>query len=164
MPPTRAQVRVQTNRKAFTAIELGIADGLFTVGKNILLRARPPSDVGEETPSMVAEEKTERRPPLIKNGGVIAYIDRRKVASFGLDGKEPKKPRGGNARLAAHGWLRVVAFVGFGFPGRFVELGTIKMPARPFLTPAAGEELPGAIPIIRRRVQFLLERMAKSRG
>jgi len=41
--------------------------------------------------------------------------------------------------------------MGFGFPSRFLEKGTIKMRAQPFITPAAEDTVPQIPGIIRRK-------------
>ena len=47
----------------------------------------------------------------------------------------------------------ILAIVGFGFPGRFQELGTVHQPAKPFLTPAVSQVEPQAIAILERIVR-----------
>ena len=141
---SKVSVRVVTNRAALNAITLGLADGMQAIGERIVKSARPPSDVGTETPAEAAEEKAERRPPLTKNGGAATWVNGRKVAGFGLDGKQPGKPR--SAKLAKPG---ITMIAGFGFPGRFHETGTIRQSAHPFLSPAAAEVYPDALQIMR---------------
>jgi hypothetical protein len=118
--------RVVLNRKAFDAIDLGLVDGLFAVAQEILAAARVP-----DAPPMSKG--------LIEGGGAIGYLGRKKVASTQIGGRDVKKPRS----LKLTPGESVVA-VGFGFPGRFVELGTVDTPAQPFLTRAAAQVVPDA--------------------
>lgn len=110
--------RVVTNRKAFDIVTLAIADGLFAVAEEVLTVVRPPD-----------------APPygegLREGGGAIAYVGNRKVNGTLIAGKQVKKPRKLRAQPG-----EPVAAVGFGFPGRFAELGTVDTKAQPFLTPA----------------------------
>jgi HK97 gp10 family phage protein len=123
--------RVVLNRSRLDQVTLAVADGMFAVGKAIIETARPPD-----------------APPygegLRDQGGVLVYVDGKKVAGFGLDGKQPKPPRA--AKVSRGQGIHVI--VGWGFPGRFVELGTAKMAAQPFLTPAADEVLARATEIM----------------
>jgi hypothetical protein len=144
---SKVSVRVVINRAALNAITLGLADGMQALGENIVRAARPPSDVGAETPSEAAEERAERRPPLAQNGGAATWVKGRKVAGFGLDGKQPGKPRGAKMGPA------ITMIAGFGFPGRFQEMGTIHQSPHPFLSPAAAEELQDPLPALRGPLQ-----------
>lgn len=116
-----ATSRVVLNRAAFAEIDLAIADGLFAVALRVLEVVRVPD-----------------APPygqgLVQGGGAIAYLGNRKVAGTTIGGKQIKKPRSLNTRDG-----QAVAIVGFGFPARFVELGTLHNHAEPFLTPAVGQ-------------------------
>lgn len=115
MPQT---ARVVINRKAFAEIDLAIADGLFAVAERVLevvdVPDAPPHGQG-----------------LVEGGGAIAYLGSRKVNGTTIGGRQVKKPRAFRTRQG-----EVAAAVGFGFPGRFVELGTIDTPSEPFLTKA----------------------------
>ena len=144
-------VRVVYNRNVADQLRLGLADGLYAIVEAIVRRARPPSDVGTETAGEFVEEQVENRPPLIHNGGALAWIDGKKIAGFGLDGRQPTKPRG--VKLPQPG---IVAVGGFGFPGHFAERGTIHEAARPFLTPAMVEVLPEAEQYLRPAVRARL--------
>lgn len=110
--------RVVLNRKAFALIDLAIADGLFAVAERVLEVVRPPD-----------------APPhgqgLVEGGGAVAYLGSKKVNGTTIGGKQIKKPRGLRAGLG-----EAVIAVGFGFPARLVELGTVDTHAEPFLTPA----------------------------
>jgi hypothetical protein len=110
--------RVVLNRKAFDEINLAIADGLFAVAERVLEVVKVPD-----------------APPyskgLIQGGGAIAYLGTKKVNGTTIGGKQIKKPRALRTKAG-----EAVAIVGFGFPARFVELGTLDTHAEPFLTPA----------------------------
>jgi hypothetical protein len=123
------------NRAALDAITLATADGLFELGQAIINEANVPD-----------------APPygqgLVEGGGVIAYVkgatgSAKKVATTTVGGKQIRKPRA--ARL---GRGATVIF-GYGFPGRFVEFGTIDTPAHPFLTPSLLAHVPDAGDYIR---------------
>jgi hypothetical protein len=110
--------RVVLNRKAFAEIDLAIADGLFAVALRVLDVVRVPD-----------------APPygqgLVQGGGAVAFLGGKKVNGTTIGGKQIKKPYG-----LKTGSTEAVAAVGFGFPARFVELGTVDTQAEPFLTPA----------------------------
>ena len=119
--PRRPSARVVMNRQAVTAIGLGYADGMQAVGERVLELARP------HVPD---------RPPLgkglVASGRATTYIDGKQVG--GRTGA-PKRtvPQQG-----------VATVIGYGFPGRFLEVGTHEITPRPWLTPAMAEEVPGA--------------------
>jgi hypothetical protein len=109
--------RVVLNRKAFQEVSLAIADGLFAVAEEVLavvvVPDAPPYSKG-----------------LVEGGGAIAYLGTKKVNGTTIGGGQIKKPRGVKTAGGA------TAIVGFGFPARFVELGTLHSRAHPFFTPA----------------------------
>lgn len=124
--------RVEVNRAALGEVYVAAGDGLLALADAMLANARPPD-----------------APPygkgLVKAGGTAVWVNGKKTGGTG------SKPRG--LRLDKPG---ATAIVGFGFPGRFVELGTIDTPAEPFLTPAVMQEAPNAEvhigPAVRRRL------------
>jgi hypothetical protein len=122
--------RVVLNRKAFTEIELAQADALFEVAKEVLAVFHPwdapPHGQG-----------------LPEGEGAIAYYGRKKVGATQIGGRDVAKPR--QLRLA-DGESKVA--VGIGFPGRFLELGTVDIAADPRLTEAVNRVVPGAEVII----------------
>lgn len=132
----RTSTRVVMNRAAMSRVELALADGLGAVGREVLDDADPP-------------DATPYGEGLVTNGGLLVYIGDKKVAGFGLDGKQPRKPRGVRVR----GQHETQVIVGFGFPGRFQELGTVHHPAQPFLTPAMQRVVPRAAIIMAGVVQ-----------
>lgn len=121
--PRRPSARVVMNRQAVDAIWLGYADGMQQVGLNVLERTRP---------------RVPDRPPigkgLVKSGRATTYVNGQKVAGTS------------NAPRASHPPGGIITVIGYGFPGRFNEVGTIHQPARPFLTPGMAAEVPSAGP------------------
>jgi hypothetical protein len=118
--------RTVLNRAAFHEIDLALADALFEEAVRIVESAHPPD-----------------APPfgegLLEGGGAIAWAGTKKVNGTTIGGKQIVKPRA--LKLDP---TKVTAIAGWGFPARFVELGTIDTPAEPFLGPAAAAEAPGA--------------------
>jgi HK97 gp10 family phage protein len=121
--------KVVLNRSRLDQVTLAVADGLFAVGKQIIDTARPADSPYEPFP-------TGEGLPL--QGGVLAYVNGKKVAGYGLDGRQPRAPRA--ARVSRGRGVEVI--VGWGFPARFNEFGTVKMAAQPFFTPAELAVLP----------------------
>jgi len=122
----RRAAKVVLNHAALDAITRATADGLFELAKAIVDGA----DAPDATPFGEG---------LVDQGGVIAYVDRKLVATYST-GADPtvSKPRA--ARLGPG----VVIIGGYGFPGRLQESGTVHQPARPFLTPKLMADLPEA--------------------
>lgn len=129
--------RVVMNRAAIDAIRLGYADGMQEVGEAILARAEP--HVPDEPPIGKG---------LVQTGAAVTYVDGQKVAGRGT------MPRSGRTNQG------IMTAVGYGFPGRFNEVGTVHQPARPFLTPAIAAEVRGGMGAIPRRI---LRRLANVR-
>ena len=105
--------RTVLNRERLHEVDFALAKGLERLAEDVLERTDPPDapvyGVG-----------------LIENGAYISYVDGKRVG--GTTGKKPKsfKVRGQGVSIA----------VGFPFPARFNEIGTVKQPARPFFAPA----------------------------
>lgn len=122
--------RVVLNRKAFAEIDLAIADGLFAVAEEVLSVVRVPD-----------------APPygegLIQGGGAVAVLGGKKVNGTTIAGRQVQKPRGERV-----GTTEAVTFVGFGFPARFVELGTVDTHANPFLTQAVMQVVGGDADVV----------------
>jgi hypothetical protein len=126
----RRAVKVELNHAALSAVTMAVADGAFEMAKAVVFGA----DVPDATPYGEG---------LVRSGGVLAYVDRKLVATTatgaGTDGDPTvKKPRA--AKLADG----IVIIGGFGFPARFQEAGTVNQPARPFLTPELMATVPDA--------------------
>jgi hypothetical protein len=110
--------RTVVNYKALSAINRGFVDGMAALGATVIANANPPdaAPYGEG---------------LVTTGDWGVWAGTRKAAGTAT------KPRA--VRLSRTG---ITLVAGFGFPGRYQELGTIRQPARPFLTPRVLEELP----------------------
>ena len=123
--------RVVMNRAALTALAQGIADGYGQFGQTVLDVARP----------MVPDA-----PPyglgLVNSGGWVVFANGRKVggtANVRLGRRDQNRPpRQG-----------IALFVGYAFPGRFAERGTVRTRAQPFLSPALFETLPRLPALVR---------------
>jgi len=121
--------RIVMNRAALDELEGGMADGLLNLGLRIILQAeaRAPRD-----PEAAAARGV---PMMADTGGVQVWARGKRVGGVW----EKRPPRASAPKD------QVVMFVGFGAPiAHLVELGTIKMSARPFLTPAVMANLPDA--------------------
>lgn len=134
--------RVVLNRRAIDGVRLALADGVFAVAKAIVKEANPP-------------DATPYGDGLVTNGGALLYVDGKKIDGMGLDGRQPGKPR------AAKSGPGTVAIAGYGFPGRFLEFGTVKMAAQPFFTPARDRVLPRATSIIRQASAYRIARLGR---
>lgn len=133
--------RVKLNRKSIDQVRLAVADGTQAIGKAVIVAAKVPD-----------------APPysegLVDRGGAITYVGAKKTAGWGTDGRQPKKPRA--FRVAGTDTIQTLA--GFGFPARFLEFGTAKMAARPFLTPARNQVEPRAAGIMRQAAAYRVAR------
>lgn len=128
----KVSVRTVANKAALTAISNGLAEGLASVGRTIIERTRPPD----------AEPFGKG---LVTTGDWGVWAGTRKVDGTA---SKPKQVR------LKQGVVTLVA--GYGFPGRFQELGTIRQPARPFLTPPVLEVTPTTPDHLRGPVQRAL--------
>lgn len=114
---SKRYARVEINRATMSAVELGLADGVARVADAIVSHA----DVPDAAPYGKG---------LVTRGGFIVFLNGVQIAGTGS--------RPTREWVAAAG---VVAFAGFGFPGRFQERGTVHQPARPFVSPSMEREL-----------------------
>jgi hypothetical protein len=126
--------RTVVNRKALDAIRGGLADGLALFGAAIIADTHPP-------------DATPFGEGLVTTGDWGVWADTRKV------GGTARKPR--SVRLVK-GALTLV--VGYGFPGRFQERGTVHQPARPFFTPVVNRNLPNLPEHLRGPVQKAIDK------
>jgi len=118
--------RIVLNRAFFDALTLATADGLFELSKEIVDGANVP-------------DATPLGQGLVEGGGVLAYVGKKRVGIYTTNGgTSVKKPRA--AKLSAG----ITVIGGFGFPSRFLEEGTVNMPAQPFVTPKLMARLPDA--------------------
>lgn len=113
----RTSTRVVLNRAALDRAVLAIADGFADAGQESVEMADPP----DAPPFGVG---------LAETGGTLTYVNGKKIAGYGRDGKQPRKPRAVRVKRSD-----LITIVGFGFPGRFQEFGTVNHAAQPFLTP-----------------------------
>jgi hypothetical protein len=131
------KVKVVLNREAFHQIDLANTDGLMAVAEEIIHNVRTPD-----------------APPygrgLLQGGGWLAYLGSKKIGGQMEDGRNVSKPR--SLRDTTQ-----VAIAGWGFPGRFVELGTVDTHAEPFLTKSVMEVLPSADVVLSKRIQGRLQ-------
>lgn len=127
--------KIVLNRAALDDVTLALADGMNAVGMEILQSTKPPDSPFPPYPEGEG---------LPKQGGVLAYVNGKKVAGYGQDGKQPRAPRAAKVSRSQG----AVVIVGYGFPGRFNEEGTVKMRSQPFLSPAAAEVLPRTVEIM----------------
>jgi len=127
------------NRKVIDQMLVAVADGASELARTVVEVAEPP----DATPIGAG---------LVTSGGYLTYVNGGKVDGWGQDGKQPKPPRAAKVRQG----VGVVSVVGFGFPGRFQEFGTVHHAAQPFLTPARDRVMPQAssiiVPIVRSRM------------
>jgi len=117
--------RIVLNRAAFDEITLAVADGAFELAKAVIEGAQVPDA------APYAEG-------LVQGGAALAYVGSKRVGLWSKTGATVKKPRA--AKLSKG----ITVIGGYGFPGRFVESGTIHMAGQPFLTPELMATLPDA--------------------
>jgi hypothetical protein len=118
----RVKVRYALQRSKVDAAVLAIADGAVEWAKQSVEEAGRTAPDSPYLPWPKGEG-------LPKQGGVLAYWDGRRIAAWGLDGKSPRAPRA--AKISRTRGL--VLIMGWGFPARFNEFGTVKMHAQPFV-------------------------------
>lgn len=108
----KTNARTVANRAALDQIRRGQVEAMEALGRRVIEQADAPDapPIGEG---------------LVGTGAWGVWVEGKKV------GGEARKPRGLKVKRS-----RIVMAVGFGFPGRFNETGTIKQPPRPFLTPS----------------------------
>lgn len=116
----KALARVELNRSRIDEVYLGLADGMQLLAARIVAEADVPD----------AEPFGEG---LVATGDSATWVNGKKIAGTA------SKPRG--MRLEKTG---ITSVAGFGFPGRFLEIGTVDTRAQPFLTPSAARVLPDA--------------------
>lgn len=139
----RPSVKVVLHRETIDAVTLGAIDGLFALAKDVVLEAAAHAPDSPYDPYPIGEG-------LPKQGGALAYAKGGKIAGWSQRGPQPAKPRALRETSRASGFT---VAGGFGFPAHFAELGTIREPARPFLTPALMAKLPEAEPYIAQGVR-----------
>jgi hypothetical protein len=130
----RMSKSVVINRAALTELGLGIADGLLEIGERAIELSRP------NVPDAPPEGKG-----LVQSGSWVVYIDKKKV--------------GGTATISRADKKGIVLYAGYGFPGRFNEIGTINQPARPFFAPAFLAAVRDITPTLKPHVAERLRRL-----
>lgn len=138
--------RIQWNRAALDELEGGMADGLLNMGLRIALdaAAHAPKD---------PEAAAARGVPMLKDTGFVQVWAKGKR----VGGVWQKRPKGGAVPPD-----QVVLFVGFNSPiAHLLELGTVKMNARPFLLPAFNRAISGLESVV---VPAMGKRMAGARA
>lgn len=129
----KVTARTVLNKQALNAIAQGFAEGMGALGQAIIEITTPPD----------AEPFGEG---LVTTGDWGVWAGTKKV------GGTASRPRG--VKLSKTG---ITLIAGYGFPGRFQELGTIHQPARPFFTPSVVEEIPQTEEHLKRPVQRALK-------
>lgn len=119
--------RVELDPAAFARLERAVALGAGDIGAEVVRRARVPDapPIGQG---------------LVETGASAAFLGGRRIegtADAPSDFDAPDGP---------------AAIAGFDFPARFQEEGTIRQPARPFLSPAAEDVSGDAGAIMARRI------------
>lgn len=127
-PRASGQARVVLNREALSQLDRVMATGLESLAMRVIQTAKPPD--AEKGVGYIGGQRFQRTPgrALADNGGWLAYVDGKRVGGWHEVTRKPRafKVRGRGVSIA----------VGFSFPARFQELGTVRQPPRPFLTPA----------------------------
>jgi hypothetical protein len=131
------KARVVMNRAALDEMQLAMADGLLTLGQRIIAGAQDRARQ-ELFPEEDAALRAKRGVPMMADTGHSAVWALGK--KVGGEEGEIAKPRG--LKTPAN---EAVLAVWFSSPlSHFREYGTIKEPARPFLTPELMADIPNA--------------------
>jgi len=132
--------RVELNRAAVGEVFAAMGYGLLALADAMLANTHP-------------HDHEPFGQGLVRAGGTAVWVNGKKT------GGKASKPR--ELRLQNPG---AAAIVGYGFPGRFEELGTVDTPAHPFLTPGVMGLAPDAevyiSPAMRRRLAATTARRA----
>jgi len=139
--------RIEWNRAALDAMTLGMADAVQEVCYRIMdaAAARAPRDDAAAR---------ERGVPMMADTGRVAVYaggvnKSGKAAALLVSGTAERTQAGNKPRGARTPADQVVGFVMFDSPiSHLVELGTVKMNARPFLTPAFNASVSGIAEIV----------------
>lgn len=135
--PRGLSTKVKLRRERLSEATRIVADGLFECGRVTIDYASASAPDSPFDPYPTGEG-------LPKQGGVLVYVGNDKVNGFSTRGGQPNKPRAARILTRNHS---VTCLIGFGFPGRFAESGTVDTPAQPFLAPTR-DRLAGAYPRI----------------
>ncbi len=140
----KRSARVVINRKAMDQVTLAVADGAHAVGLEYLKVARVPD-----------------APPygegLSQSGGTVTYVGAKKIAGFGVNGRQPAKPRA--MRVSGTDTIQMAA--GWGFPARLVAFGTVDTPAHGWAHQALTAIEPRIPSIIKRAAAYRIARLGR---
>ena len=134
------------NRAGLTEVGLALADGFMEVGKTIVEVAADDAPDSPYDPYPTGEG-------LPKQGGVLVWVEGKKVDGWSTRGTQPRIDRRTTDRRGT-----ITAVIGFGFPGRFAEFGTLRTRASPFLAPAMNAVIPNIVAIMKPIVSSRLGR------
>lgn len=141
------KARVVMNRAALDELQLAMADGLLRVGEQVIAEAR---DNAPRDPEIAAKRGV---PMMADTGNLVVYALGKKV---GGDDGGTGKPRGMKTPKD-----QAVLGVWFSSPiSHLIELGTVKMPAQPFLTPSLTGNLGDTGPYVRKAMAARARRQA----
>lgn len=141
------KARVVMNRAALDELQLAMADGLLQLGEQIIAEAR---------------DKAPRDPEIASERGVAMMADTGNLVVYAL-GKKVGGDDGGTGKPRGMKTPKDQAVLGVWFSSRIahlVELGTVKMGARPFLTPALAQNLGDVGPYVRKAMSARAGRQA----
>lgn len=149
----RRQASIAWNRQALTALQLGMADGLGKLGDKVLADATAVMVPGHLDASPYGEG-------LISSGFVRVWAMGTLVRGRSDIMASRNKPKGLNLPID-----EVVMIVGFAAPHAHLhEFGTIKMQARPFLSPAVATNAPAAGEYVTYAMEKVAENSSRRAG
>lgn len=131
---TTAETRRLRIRLNLDPVYVAISDGLFECARKIAesAAAKAPDDPDVYVPGTGREPQPYTGYGLRHNWGVMGWTNGKVTKALGADGSSAvTKPRGMKTTPTG-----ADAMVGFGFPGRYNETGTVHHGATPFLAPA----------------------------
>jgi hypothetical protein len=128
------QARIEMSYQALDTLTRAMADGLLQLGEHVL------EDASGRAPRDPAAAEARGIPMMGDTGGLQVWANGKRVG-----GTWAKRPKGGKVPQG-----QAVLFVGFDSRlSHLLELGTVKMRARPFLTPALMANLADTEPYVR---------------
>lgn len=130
--------RVVIHNQVFDELGEGIVDGFYEAGLAIIERNKP--NVPVQAPPVVHDRH------LRESGRVLVFRDGRKVRDSGSG-------RYGRLKVPRSG---IALYVTYGFPARFLEVGTVRMAPHPFATGAINAGLHEAAGPVRAAVDARL--------
>ncbi len=134
----RRAAKIVMNKAAIDALYAGMADGLIELGNKII------ADASERAPKDAAAAAARGVPMLNDTGHISVWGQGKLVYGSSQVAAAKNRPRG--VRAAKD---EIIMIAAFGSPiAHLQELGTIKMPAHPFLTPALMANISNAGPYV----------------